>query len=115
MKPGDVILISCPFTDLSITKIRPAVVVSTYEYNQRQSDVIIVPITRNIARTASEDIRIEPTDREFQQTGLKAASAVKVGKIFTLDRDLAKRHLGRLSEGLLEKIRLFLKNLLEIP
>ena len=58
MKPGDVILVSYPFTDLSTIKVRPALVISSEEYNQREDDVIVLPITHNISRMSGEDTYI---------------------------------------------------------
>jgi mRNA interferase MazF len=115
MKPGDVVLISYPFTDLSATKVRPAVVISSLKYNQRQDDAIFLPITHNVSRILQEDASIQPTDDGFQETGLKMASAIRVGKIFTLQKNLVKSRLGNVSVELLNKIRLSLKKLLVIP
>lgn len=115
MKPGDVILISYPFTDLSATKVRPALVISSEEYNQREDDVIVLPITHNINRGSEEDIYLQTRDNGFQETGLKKASAIRTGKIFTLQKDLAKSRLGSIYEKLLDEIRRGLKKLLEIP
>ncbi|MCK4325471.1 type II toxin-antitoxin system PemK/MazF family toxin [bacterium] len=115
MKPGDVILISYPFTDLSTTKVRPALVISSEGYNQREDDVVVLPITHNISRMSEEDTCIQTTDEGFQETGLKGASAIRAGKIFTLQKDLAKSQLGGLCEELLGHVRRVLKKLLEIP
>jgi mRNA interferase MazF len=115
MRPGEVILISYPFTDLTYTKVRPALVVSSAEYNQREDDVIVLPITHNINRASKEDLYIQPTDEGFRGTGLKKASAIRIGKIFTLQKDLAKSRLGNVPKELLNNIRQTLKRLFEIP
>ena len=115
MKPGDVVLITYPFTDLSSIKVRPALVISSLKYNQRQDDVIFLPITHNVTRIYSEDIHVSPTDSGFKETGLKKTSAIRAGKVFTLQKDLAKSYLGNVSDELLNKTRLSLKKLLEIP
>ncbi len=115
MKPGDVVLITYPFTDLSAIKLGPALVISSVEYNQRQDDVIFLPITHNVSRISQEDVTIQTIDDGFQETGLKRASAIRVGKIFTLQKDLPKSRLGNVSVELLNKIRLSLKKLLVIP
>ena len=44
-KGGDVVLISFPFTDLTSSKRRPALVVSPDSFNDAQQDVVLVAIT----------------------------------------------------------------------
>ncbi len=112
MKPGDIILLCCPFTDLSELKVRPALVISSVGYNQRQDDVIVLPITRNIERTSQEDVVVDPGADGCQRTGLRAISAIRAGKIFTVEKDLAKRLLGTVPQELLANVRSSLKELL---
>ncbi len=48
---GDVVLLLFPFTDLSAAKRRPAVVLSTNDYNARRPDLIVAPITSSCLAT----------------------------------------------------------------
>jgi len=45
---GDVVLVSFPFTDQSGAKKRPAVIVSSSEYNASRRDVVIMAITSQV-------------------------------------------------------------------
>jgi len=47
-KQGDVVLIPIPFTDLSSTKKRPVLILSSDDYNQNTNDLIVAAITSNI-------------------------------------------------------------------
>ena len=47
-KQRDIILISFPFTDLSSSKQRPALVISSNKYINSREDLIIVAITSQI-------------------------------------------------------------------
>jgi len=42
---GDVVLVPFPFTDQSTTKKRPAIVVSSADYNSQRPDLILVAVT----------------------------------------------------------------------
>jgi mRNA interferase MazF len=47
-KFGDIILVPFPFTDQTSTKKRPAVVISSEEYNSSRADLIIMAITSRL-------------------------------------------------------------------
>jgi mRNA interferase MazF len=109
----DVVLLSFPFTDLSATKVRPAVVVSPDNYNQTSQDVVVVLVTMNTSRRGAFDLLLEKSHPEFLQTGLRYDSAIRIDKVFTLNRRLIVKALGRFGpqlKGAVEKqLRLFLQ------
>jgi mRNA interferase MazF len=45
---GDVVLVPFPFTDLTQQKARPAVVLSSREFNQQSPDVILVAVSSQV-------------------------------------------------------------------
>ena len=47
-KFGDIILVPFPFTDQASIKKRPAVVVSSEEYNSGRPDIIIMAVTSRL-------------------------------------------------------------------
>ena len=113
MNKWDVVLLSFPFTDLSATKVRPAVVVSPDNYNQTSQDVVVVLVTMNTSRRGAFDLLLEKSHPEFLQTGLRYDSAIRIDKVFTLNRRLIVKALGRFGpqlKGAVEKqLRLFLQ------
>lgn len=113
MNKWDVVLLSFPFTDLSATKVRPAVVVSPDNYNQTSQDVVVVLVTTNTSRRGAFDLLLEKSHPEFLQTGLRYDSAIRIDKVFTLNRRLIVKALGRFGpqlKGAVEKqLRLFLQ------
>ena len=42
---GDVVLVPFPFTDLSATRVRPAIVVSSHDYHAGGTDLIVAMVT----------------------------------------------------------------------
>ena len=58
-KRGDVVLVRFPFTDLTTTKKRPALVISTDLYNQSQINLIIAAITSQTHRLGIGDCSIQ--------------------------------------------------------
>ena len=86
-------LVPVGFTDRSGIKRRPAVIVSSDEYNAHSPDVMIASITGNL-----EAIR-HPGDhalRYWREAGLLRPSLVQT-KIATVESSILGRRLGRLS------------------
>lgn len=96
---GDVVLVPFPFTDLSASKFRPAVVVSS---DSRHGDVVLVFVSsRTIGHGGSGEVGVLPTHPEFVLTGLVVPSTIRAGKVVTLARAMVERWLGRLGTLLL--------------
>lgn len=88
MKKGDIVLIPFPFTDLSGSKLRPAVVLYVNDL-----DVTVSFITSNLRWKNEFDLDLQKTNIN----GLKVDSVLKTSKIATLDKDLVAGKLGILS------------------
>ena len=106
MAKGDIVLITFPFTDLSGSKMRPAVVLA-----ESSLDLTVCFITTQMQWEEATDVRIEPTPAN----GLKKSSLIRVSKIATIDKDLAKGLLGRLDWNGLSDLDDKLKILLRLP
>lgn len=109
---GDIILVPFPFTDLSETKLRPAVVLWV---DPKGQDVTLCFISsQEIDRVTDDEFVIFPSDTEFDRTGLKSPSKVRVARIVTLERSLLQRRLGQLSSHHLQQLDLCLVNAFQI-
>jgi mRNA interferase MazF len=86
---GKIVLIHFPFTDLTSTKLRPALIL-----HEGERDVIVVFISSRIEKAKPEDVLIKKENSEFRQTGLKGESLVRVDKIATLSKRLIVGELG---------------------
>lgn len=98
-RQGDTLLVPFPFTDQSAVKQRPAVVLSSEDYNARHRDLILAPIT-SVLSPAPDEVTLA----DWQGEGLLKPSAVKP-ILSSFDTSLVRRHLGRLSERDLTQVR----------
>ena len=86
---NDVILVRYPFTDLSGSKVRPAVIVSTPHVSK---DVFVVPLSSKTTSVLSYEFVLE----DWSDAGLNVTTAVKRG-IYTVNKSLIVKRVGKLS------------------
>lgn len=101
-KQGDVILIPFPFTDFSTLKQRPAVIISTNNFNRRGDDVVVVAVSSHLLGKGMYEYRLSEVERKA--AGLPLPSSIKLGKVVTIDQRLARKHVGKLSSETMKKI-----------
>jgi mRNA interferase MazF len=90
-KKGEIILVPFPFTDLSATKRRPALILSPEKYNQ-SGDVIIAFITSNLNTSSQYGDYIL---KEWQKSGLPKPSLLRM-KLATIEKNIIVKKLGKL-------------------
>ena len=112
MKRGDVVLIKFPYTDLTSTKVRPALVISSDNYNLSGADAIFVAISSKLDNLQQYDIEMNLANPEFSVTGLKAPALIKADKIVRLAKSLASRHLGQAGPDTMAKVDTVIFNVL---
>jgi mRNA interferase MazF len=84
---GDIVLIPFPFTNLSGTKNRPALILHVGNY-----DVTVAFITSKTNWMEDFDVKTQPS----ALNGIKIESLIRLSKIATLDRELIIGKLGHL-------------------
>ncbi len=107
---GNIILVPFPFSDQSTTKKRPAVVISSDDYNENSPDIIIMAITSRIEQAFYMG---ECFIENWQDAGLLRPSSTKPA-ISTIEKSLILKKLGRLSPRDLIAIDKVLKKLINI-
>ena len=100
---GDVVLLPFPFTDLSTTKRRPAVIVSADWFNRLRSDYVFVAITSQVPSNPSRD-ELSLDQSDLVSAGLPKPFIVKLGKIVTVQQTLIVKPLGKILPTTLTKI-----------
>ncbi|MEX0845230.1 MAG: type II toxin-antitoxin system PemK/MazF family toxin [Balneolaceae bacterium] len=103
----DIVLLPFPFTDLSATKKRPALVISPREYNSGP-DVLVMFVTSNLKAKAKMGDYILT---EWEKAGLPKPSMTRM-KIATIDKNLIIKKIAALTEkdksALKSELQLFL-------
>ena len=113
MKTGTIVLTRFPFTDLTSTKRRSAVVLSKVDGND--TDVIVGFISSVIPKTLNvTDFVLQTVDIDFYKTGLKTISVFKMNKLATLDSSIFTGELGEVSPLILEKLKICLRIALDL-
>ena len=105
MAKSDIVLITFPFTDLSGSKLRPAVVLI-----ETSTDITVCFITTQLGWQEPTDVLIQPS----ATNGLRKTSLVRTRKIATLDKHLVKGLLGYLSAQETAELNTKLKTLLQL-
>ena len=107
-KRGDVVLVPFPFTDLTSSKRRPALVISPDSFNAQQQDLVVAAITSRVPDTMEPLIL---TSRDFSSGTLPKTSIVKPNKLFTIHSTLVIKRVAVLKDErvqqVLETLRLF--------
>ncbi len=87
---NDVILVRYPFTDLSNSKVRPAVVVNS---PHASNDLFILPLTSKTAGLLDGEFLLA----DWHAAGLNIPTALKRG-LYTVHQTLVVKHVGRLTQ-----------------
>ena len=104
---GDIVVMPFPFTDLSSTKKRPALIISTL----LGDDLVVCQITGKIKE---DSYVIELKDSEIVGGKLKGDSYIRTNKLFTADKSIIEYKIGSLKResmvGVKNKIIEIIKN-----
>ncbi len=87
---GSVVLVRFPFSDLSASKLRPAVVLAGVD----RDDWILCQVTSN---SYSDARAVEIADSDFASGNLMRTSYARPGKLFSANTSLMQRVVGTLN------------------
>lgn len=104
---GDVVVTPFPYSDLSDSKKRPALVVAAL----KGDDVILCQIT---TRAVGDDYSISIDDKDFASGGLKKPSNVRPNRLFTADSNLILYRAGGLSSQKVESVMRVIFDILKL-
>ena len=94
---GAVVLVSFPFSDLSKSKLRPAVVLADVGRN----DYILCQVT---SKPYSDLTAIEINDKRLREGSLQQISYARPGKLFTANAQLIVKQVGILKSEVQKEV-----------
>jgi len=95
--PSEIVLLAFPFTDLSATNRRPVLVLKA---GNAQGDFLAVQITSQLGYRPPMRLIAE----DFELGGLPKESIVRPDKVFTLNKAIIIRRVGKLTQSGFERI-----------
>jgi mRNA interferase MazF len=101
-RQGDIVLVPVPFTDLTSSRRRPVIVVSNDPYHATTSDFVAVAMTSNLK---TEPYSFVITSADLVEGALNRPGRVRVDKVYTLAQSIIVARFGRVSPGVLDRIR----------
>jgi mRNA interferase MazF len=97
---GDIVFVRFPYTDLSITKPRPALVL-----HEERDEVVLAYISSRVPIIPSEtDVLVLSKEPYFEATGLKRDSVIKLSVLTTLKNWFVEGLFGEADETLRAEI-----------
>ena len=88
---GDVVVLPFPFSDLSASKKRPALVIALLDGD----DIILCQIT---SQARIDDYSVILNNSDFKQGSLNLTSIIKPNKLFTADKSIIQYKIGSLKD-----------------
>lgn len=94
---GDIVVVPFPFSDISQSKKRPALVVATLQGD----DVILVQIT---SQKIKDRYAIPIENDDFEEGSLHLASNIRPNRLFTADSNIILYKVGHLKKGKVDAV-----------
>ena len=104
---GDVVVLPFPFSNLSSSKRRPALVVAIAS----SDDIILAQIT---SRNFHDNYSIELLDIDFFDGGLNTASNIRPNKLFTAETGIIAYKIGNIKLQKMKDVAMTISNLVSV-
>ncbi len=94
MNQGDIVLMNFPYTDLSKTKLRPALVLSNKKYNTKKNLLLSAISTKK----GDKNFAIALKNKDIEEGELLKESYIRLHNIFTLEKRLIIKKIGKVKK-----------------
>jgi len=95
---GDIVVMNFPFSDLTATKKRPAMIISPLEGNE----LILCQIT---SKQKYDKYSIIANEEDFEKGTLKQKSTIRPNKLFTAERSIIEYKIGRFNSKKIKEVQ----------
>ena len=103
-RAGQVVVFRFPQTDLEVGKLRPALLLGKLPGNY--DDWLICMISSQIRQYVEGfDEFVQENDKDFDESGLKVSSVIRVGRLAVVSGDTLLGAIGRVSDERLVRIK----------
>ena len=109
LKQGSIVLVDFSYSNLKETKYRPALVISSSDYNEHSNDIVVLRVTSR-GRDSLWELEILKNDMAEGTLDIEP-SYVKVDSIYSVEKNIIRKVVARLKE---EKIKEIKDQLLEL-
>lgn len=103
---GDVVVALFPFSDLSLSKKRPTLVITDLDGD----DYILCQIT---SKLIFDKYSVSLNEIDFQEGTLKQVSFIRPNRLFTCDRKIILYKIGSLKENKINEVINFIINIIK--
>jgi len=104
IQPGQIVLFRFPQTDLQEGKMRPALLLA--KVPGRFDDWLVCAISTQLHQyTPDFDEIVRESDDDFRESGLKAESLFRVGRLGVIDASIFEGAIGQISSERYHRIR----------
>jgi mRNA interferase MazF len=111
-KQGDIVIVPFPFTDLSNSKPRPAVIVSNEKVHRNGGDIILAQITSKEIR-GELGFTFSNNDLTIPLKPPYTGGTVYCKKLATIDNSIVKQKISELTNNRLSELLSIIKSLFE--
>ena len=112
MNQQNLVLMKFPFSNQEESKIRPGIIISNNEYNDKKQDVLVCAITSNLTY---EEYSILIENKDLLNGSILIKSKIRADKILLIEKKLIIKVLAKLNDevfdSLVEKIVTIIKRI----
>jgi mRNA interferase MazF len=113
MKRGEVVEVDWPYSDMTGSKKRPAILVQADFLNGLIDDTILVQVTSTRHGLPGTEVVLDPTIETA--SGLSKVCVASCTNLLTMEQTLLLRTIGYVSDVAMQQIVDCLKTVLELP
>jgi mRNA interferase MazF len=108
---GEIVVAPIPFSSQVSAKIRPALVISKEEYNNRSEDIIVLKVT---SKGKDYPFDVELSAKDFAGGKLKHESVIQADFPVVIEKRSVSQEIGKISAQKLKEVKQKIKELYEL-